>query len=140
MIIIRSAQMQALQHSIDQRFLKETFFYLQNNYKPILQSFTDEDAIQLMSEALEKARSYGFFLCKDLRSFIVLAFIVSRDFDLYPSINSRLANEQMPIEDRMHHLFDTLPEREWRLAKGGDSVARATVVSAEAMHELRSMR
>lgn len=129
MLTIRLPQMQALQHSIDQRFVQEAFSYLHNNYKPSLQKFSDEETLQLINRGLEKGRSYGFVLCKDLRSFITLTLVVSRDFDVYPSIHTLLTDEKVPIKERIDYLINTLPAREWILARDGGGTAQTTIVS-----------
>lgn len=72
---------------------------------------------RLIRSGIRSARRYGFSWESDLAAFVVLMFVVSPNFDDFPSVRQILLDQSMSPDSRLSELWDETSEEEWEQMK-----------------------
>lgn len=127
MLIIREAQMAALERSGRERFGKEVVSNLRESSPHSIQGLGTSEIDERLAGALKKAERYQLRTDRDLRAFIRLSFVVGPNFDDYPPLRALLDTPptEIPSDNRMISLFQSATEQDWNRAAVFDVVCRS---------------
>ncbi len=124
-MIIRQAQIEAFQEDADRNFVEKIADYLRSNHAALTVRLSSEESLvvsampaetlrRLVSNGVAQAKEYGLTLETTLTSFVVMMFIASPNFHVYPAVNLILRDENIEPNHRTDRLVEVITEEEWK--------------------------
>ena len=113
---ISKNQWDALEKASEASFVDRLLDYIReqpNCYPPAL---SDEQLREMVKNGIQKARQYELTQEYSISMFVGLMFKVAPNFDEYPPIHSCLKTEDIPPNERIQLLLDTIEDRQWQQA------------------------
>jgi hypothetical protein len=126
-LIIRKEQFQVFQEVEDEKFVERVVRHLLDKHgslsvelpsdKFLVSDMPVETLRHLVRNGIVQAREYGMTWETTLTSFVVMMFITSPNFHLYPAVNAILQDESVEPDNRTDRLVENITEAEWLEAK-----------------------
>lgn len=140
MLIIRDAQMTALERPGRERFAREVIAAVEASSPHSVKGLPAPEIDARLAAALLKADRHQLRTVRDLRAFIRLCFVVGQNFDEYPPLRTLLnVPPQTPSDGPILALFARATERDWDRAAVFDVLSRFAKPIADSRRAARSI-
>lgn len=112
MLLIRNAQLAALQADAERRFLEQLVELTARRCAGAAALAVDERR-QRVAAYVERGRGHGLTWASSLGDFVGLCFELGEDFDRHPLVQNALVDPTTPVNERLSALCGRLTEEEW---------------------------
>lgn len=113
MLVIRTAQMKALQQAVDRPFLAKLAAFVRQREPTLTARWTDAELLRGLTGALESASDHGTSDFLAVATFFVAIAQHGRDFDKHPVIAAILHDASVGVDYRIHAVFDRAAPEVW---------------------------
>ncbi len=116
MLVIRDAQMQALQRQLDDRLERDVARYLRENHADAIAERSEPELRALVAAGVARAGTHGLAEGGDVGWFVVMMLRVSPRFDEATFFARVLSDPAVPPDQRVPHLLAWSTPEDWEEA------------------------
>jgi hypothetical protein len=128
MLIIRPPQVEAIQREMDRTFARAVADDLCRHGVGSAARLGQRERLQVVDEAIERARGYGLRSSYSLAMFAYCVFLLGVDFDEVPPLRFALQDAEVPANERIDRLLDSLLPWQWDVVRRRCLPASASIL------------